>query len=346
MNMQFNQETFRDDFTFRNSPAAIKRFPFPFDEDEYNYSVNIEPHTKGEAGSVFEYAIDIDEHYLAEMEDRRIVLEGDPDRLVALPHMKDAEWDMVELVMESLSADYPDLFQLSKEGNNWHWINKPMQIEDKFVFGDESSLAMPPFEYIIRQVQGDWVIMDHRDDDLFADLGVVTTQADWSMAFDAGMSFKEWHAPVPRAHEIGVFDRALKFLLNLQYGSPVRRLNWTMTVNPRLDTAPETYPEWGPDNVSVTADNVTEKIHLRVEVQALFRLPRSNAIAFSIRTYLISLDELMTYPRWTKRLNRILKNLPADLSEYKGLDNYRQLIIDAFTPLDDGAELGFGTQPE
>ena len=30
MNIEFKQETFRDDFTFRNSPAAIRRFPFPF----------------------------------------------------------------------------------------------------------------------------------------------------------------------------------------------------------------------------------------------------------------------------------------------------------------------------
>ena len=43
---------------------------------------------------------------------------------------------------------------------------------------------------------------------------MVTTQADWSMNFDIGMSFKEWHGPVPLAHEMGVFDRALKYLLD------------------------------------------------------------------------------------------------------------------------------------
>ena len=36
------EETFRDDFAFRNSPEAIRRFPFPFAEDVYMYSVNIE----------------------------------------------------------------------------------------------------------------------------------------------------------------------------------------------------------------------------------------------------------------------------------------------------------------
>ena len=40
-------ETFRDDFTFRNSPEAIRRFPLPFVEDQYMYSVNIEPHMPG-----------------------------------------------------------------------------------------------------------------------------------------------------------------------------------------------------------------------------------------------------------------------------------------------------------
>ena len=49
---------------------------------------------------------------------------------------------------------------------------------------------------------------------------MVTTQADWSLDFDLGMNFIEWHGPVPLAHELGVFDRALKFLLNLQLGQP------------------------------------------------------------------------------------------------------------------------------
>ena len=43
----FRDETFRDDFSFKNSPAAIRRFPFPFDRDDYMYSVNMEPHVPG-----------------------------------------------------------------------------------------------------------------------------------------------------------------------------------------------------------------------------------------------------------------------------------------------------------
>lgn len=53
MGINFRQETFRDDFTFRNSPEFIRRFPFPFHEDAYMYAVNIEPHVQGPKDSVF-----------------------------------------------------------------------------------------------------------------------------------------------------------------------------------------------------------------------------------------------------------------------------------------------------
>ncbi|MES2180613.1 MAG: DUF3445 domain-containing protein, partial [Pseudomonadota bacterium] len=283
MALAFKQETFRDDYTYRNSPHAIKRFPFPFAEDQYMYSVNIEPHGQGKKDSVYEFAFDVDEHYVAECIDKKITLEQDPGRYVSLPHMMDAQWDFVELTMESLAKDYPEHFLLQKNGHQWTWENKPLGIKDTFTFGDASTLPMEPFDYMGRQVQGDFVLLDQRDETLYADAGFVTTQADWSLAFNVGMSWKEWHGPVPQVTELGVMDRALKFLLNLQLGSPVRRLNWTMTINPRLDTSPENYPFWGGDRNTVNADNVGDLAHLRVELQTLFRLPRSNAIMFGVR---------------------------------------------------------------
>ena len=116
-------ETFRDDFGFANSPQAIRRFPLPFAEDTYMYSVNIEPHLPGPKGSVTEFAFDVDEHYVAECRERAIVLESEPLRYQALPHMMSSQWDCLELIMESLAADYPAHFSLSRQGNRWHWIN-------------------------------------------------------------------------------------------------------------------------------------------------------------------------------------------------------------------------------
>ena len=339
-------ETYRNDFTFRNTPEAIRRFPLPFPEDKYMYSVNIEPHMPGAKGSVVEFAFDVDEHYVAECREREIVLAAEPLRYQALPHMMSSQWDVLELIMESLARDYPAHFSLAKRGNRWHWINGPLGIDQEFTFGDPASLPREPLDFITRQAQGDFVVMDQREGDLWAEAGMVTTPADWSLDFDIGMTFKEWHGPVPLAHELGVFDRALKFLLNLRLGQPVRRLNWTMTVNPRLDTSPENYPKWGPDRATITKENAGDLVHLRVELQGLWRLPRSNGVLFGIRCYLISLRELSTVPKWARRVHRVLEELHPALVDYKGLSRYRDTVVDWLAPFDDGAPTTPGAGPD
>ncbi len=336
-------ETFRDDFTARNSDAAILRFPFPFPEDAYMYQVNVEPHRRGGPSAAYDAVFDLDEHYIGECRDRALVLIEDPLRCQTMPHMIAAEWDTLELLMESFAADYPELFQLTKNGAAWRWVNQPLGIDQSFIFGNAETLPYPPFEYITRQVQGDFTLQDQRSENLFMDGGMVTSQADWSLNFDLGMTFHEWHGPVPLAHERGVFDRALKYLLRLELGKPVRRLNWTLTVNPRLDTSPENYPLWGSDKATITPENVAAKMCLRVELQTLTRLARSNAILFGIRGYLIRLEELVRVAKFAKRTHRVLRDLHPEIAGYKGTGRYRQIIVDYLAPFDDGAPLSHGT---
>jgi dimethylamine monooxygenase subunit A len=273
-------------------------------------------------------------------------LQEDPTRFQALPHMMSAQWDTLELIMVSLARDYPQHFSLNQQGSRWEWTNRPLNIHQVFTFGDPSTLPQQPLEYITRQAQGDWVIMDQREGDLWAEAGMVTTPADWSLNFDVGMSFKEWHGPVPLAHELGVFDRALKYLLGLRLNEPIRRLNWTMTIHPRQDTSPETYYRWGTDRAIVTPQNAGDLAHLRVELQGLWRLPRSNGIVFSIRAYLISMRELVTIPKWARRVHRVLRDLHPALVDYKGLTRYRDAVVEYLAPFDDGAPTSPGTAPE
>src|SRR3954471_24811271 len=125
MAITFRNETFRDDFTFKNSPEHSRRFPFPFNEDSYMYAVNIEPHVVGPKGSVLEHAIDVDEHYVSEMRDRALVLAEDPLRCQSLPHMDLAGWDLLELLMTNMASDYPEHFSLEQgPANRWHWTNR------------------------------------------------------------------------------------------------------------------------------------------------------------------------------------------------------------------------------
>jgi hypothetical protein len=123
-------ETFRDDYKFRNSEESIQRWPFPFFEDKYEYTMNLEPHVKV-PGTVHAANFDIDEHYVSEMKERAIASE---ERLgqhfKALPNMMQAQWDLLELIMESYATDDPENFTLSVDGANWTWENKLLNLKD------------------------------------------------------------------------------------------------------------------------------------------------------------------------------------------------------------------------
>jgi hypothetical protein len=337
MPISFRQESFRDDFTFRNTAADLRRFPFPLRDDRFAYGVNVEPHVPGAVGSAFEHLIDIDEHYLAELRERALVLAADPLRCRVLPHMLAAQWDTLELLMTQLALGYPEHFELLREGRQWHWINRALGIKQRFTFADVATLPCEPLEYITRQAQGDFCLIDQRGDDLWLDGGMVTAPADWSLARDLGMNFMQWHAPVPMAPESRVFNRALRFLLTLQERAPVRRVNWGLTVNPRLDTSRDTRSLWLPDKGTVTPGNAGAKVHLRVELQSLWRLPRSRAILFSIRCYLLSLEQLASVPQWARRLSRVLHTLEPELIAYKGLTQIRAPTLAWLAPFDPAA---------
>jgi hypothetical protein len=68
-------------------------------------------------------------------------------------------------------------------------------------------------------------------------------------------------------------------------------------------------------------------VYLRVELQTLFRLPRSNGMLFSVRGYLANMEELCTNPAWAKRLFSVMKNLHPELADYKGISPYRKELL-------------------
>ena len=163
------------------------------------------------------------------MHDRALVLKEELRcaAAVAAARLTLAGWDLLELLMVSQATAYPEHFELHRDGDKWRWINRPLGIDQHFTFGDPATLPYQPMEYITRQCQGDFCLIDQRDNNLWMDAGIATAQADWSLDFDIGMNFMEWHGPVPLAHELGVFERRPQIHAQPAYsGSPVRRLNW------------------------------------------------------------------------------------------------------------------------
>ncbi|BAX92166.1 hypothetical protein MSG_02017 [Mycobacterium shigaense] len=308
----------------------IREFPFPFVEDRYRYSTNVEQArtpVRTPAGQWGTAVVDVDCGYRHELAERAEILHADPTRYSVLPHMRAAGWDALLTLMRELSAAYPaSMCLLRNADGSWHWVNDLSGEDLVFTYGDESTLPDEPLRYISGQVQEDIVLLNQRNDELFADAGVVTFAADWSLGFDVGMSFLEVHGPVPRIHQEGIITRAHEFLKRLQPHQPYRRTNWTMTIGRRLDVSTERYPEWGPDREwiqTVDDDTFGALVHLRVEVQHLIRLPHSGAIMFLIRTYLQPLERLAIVDEWRVRAAAAIAELPQDMAEYKGIIKYK-----------------------
>ncbi|WP_339226177.1 DUF3445 domain-containing protein [Oceanobacillus sp. FSL K6-2867] len=307
--------------TISNKPL-LDRFPFPFNEDIYRYSNNsrkLDP----------PHAIEITPEYVEEIKLKRELLDTKKEQTFnSLPHSIEAQWEILEMLMNELVSVHPNYFSLKKENNNWIFQNHLLGEEQSFTFGDLSSLPYEPLDFIGRHVQEDLIYLGQRDGQLYLDAGQLCFPADWSVAFDLGMEFVDIHNPTPDAlTTTGLVEKIRDFLLRMEADQPWMRDNWTITVDRNLTTSPETYGSWGSRKNQITVDNAGQIVHLRVETQGLFRLPLSNGILFSIHTHLIPFEELIKNNLWMHRTYNVIKELPNDLAEYKGFISFRDTIL-------------------
>ena len=269
--------------THRLAADHIARFPFPFPRDQYRYSTNVEPagsRIDTAAGGWGDRASPSTPTTTANSPNASASWPRIRRGARCLPHMGPAAWDAMLTLMRMLADEYPGTMTLERHGGSWLWKNELLGIEQSFVFGDHDTLPAPPLVYICGQIQEDVVLLDQREGELWADAGLVTFAADWSFGFDVGMSFLEIHGPVPRVAqredhhprpEVPDAARARREL-------PAHQLD--VTVDGKLDTSTETYPEWGRTGAPspTAAGEVGDRLHLRTEVQHLIRLGVSDAI--------------------------------------------------------------------
>lgn len=311
-----------EDCEAMNLIDELNSFPYPFKEDVYRYSNNSTPLTE-------QCCIEITSHYEEEIQIKRELLTNYPDRCYqSMPHTLDGQWEIVELVIHNLVTYYPEQFHLEVDGDHWTFHNHILGEVESFVFGDRSSLVYEPLDFIGRHVQEDLILMMQKDDNLYLDAGQLCFPANWSLAFDLGMKFKEIHSPIPGFQDEALDDRILKFLLRLEAGNPWWRKNWSMMAGNRLDTSLETFADWGQHRKQVTKENAGDLVHLRVEVQKLFRLPHSHGILFTIHSYLLPLNKFVQKREWLEQFHAILTEIPTFISDYKGLSLFKDQVIE------------------
>jgi dimethylamine monooxygenase subunit A len=300
----------------------VLSFPYPFsDSNVYRYSNNAVPLDPP-------VAVEVTNQYLDEIKLKRELLRNHPERCYqSTSHTMDAQWEVVDLITHHLAFYYPDKFKLEKNEEQWTFSNVQTNETITFTNGDNTTLDVEPLAFIGNHVQEDLIIMMQRDGDLFLDAGQLCFPANWSLYFDLGMSFKEIHSPIPGFQSDFLDDRIMQFLMRIEAGSPWGRKNWSLMAGNRLDTSLETFSEWGQKRKEVTKENAGELVHFRVEVQKLFRLPKSNGILFTIHSHMLPLEQFIQHIPWLKQFYTILHELPEFIVNYKGISLYRNQVL-------------------
>jgi len=147
--------------------------------------------------------------------------------------------------------------------------------------------------------------------------GCVCFPSHWSLEQKMGMTVQEIHAPVPELNaRIGGKIDAL--LDRLSPERPMARINFLINYNPRLSQMPELESLVPHVPSKLTADNIGEVLWLRNEYETLSKLPKSDDIIFTLKTYQTQLRDVPA--ETARKLADMHRGLP---DRYR--DQYRKL---------------------
>ncbi len=307
-------------------------FPyFPFSDDEYKMTMGVQA-----LGANNLIEIDLD-HYHAELALKEELLEKQyTDYFRAAPGSEEMQWEVLEAILPTLADAYPHHFSLVQARGRWMWRNFLLGSEDTFDVGVTSSLALPPLDWLGRQVQEDLLILSGADDmPLLA--GQLCFPNSWSLEDKMGRSFLGIHQEVPLfAERIGRSSNLL--LERLKAGRVVWRVNWSIKSSPQLNhlvchSQTDEVQSLHSGDASVidenrlTPENVGERCYLRVERQTLSRLPRTHGILFTIHTYQSPLAVVTANREHAHRIANVLRSTPAELLHYKGMAPLVEILL-------------------
>lgn len=259
-----------------------------------------------------------DKHYLHEVSLKRKMLTENPEwYFLANPNTSLAQWEALDLILTGLAKNYPQHFQLSKEGNVWNWKNFLLNETHTFVWGDSNTLPVQPLEWVGRQVQEDLILLNA---DLIVVAGQLCFPSGWSLSDKMNQHFIKVHAPLPQITD-NMIQSANKLLERIPAHKPVVRNNWGFRVCDWLDLSTrqsEAYKKLLHEvSDSLLHDEVGDKIFVRIEHQTLSRLPQSRHILFTIHTYQSKVMEEVKDKHRAEALALFLATIPADMLNYK-----------------------------
>ncbi len=240
--------------------------------------------------------IEVDGQFSNYLENKRKLYEQNPARVyAALDESADARRELCNRLLDHLLQHIPQHYQLDADDTlTCHGLASTKASELDLW---QASLW----------VQEDLCLMQKMGSQYHLTAASLCAPSEWLLADKIGRPIADIHAPVPGLNSrLGkqidhIFDK-------LSPLRPYQRFNWSIKDTSALALFPDQPTE---------SDN---ELYLRVERQTLSRLPRSDAIAFTIRVYIYPLQMLTASPGALSALLDAVHGLSAAEVRYKSMD--------------------------
>lgn len=233
------------------------------------------------------------------------------------PSSRPAQRELLDLLVAYLPERFPAL---------WRHRTEQMQVEagGKTVLldADESPLLTAA-----RLVQDDLLILERAETGWRLTAGSLCFPSSWVLAEKMGKVLADIHAPVPG---FGPGTRQAEIMARMfdamRPETPMIRWNFSLYGDDRLF-----HPDVsGPAERRFGADERADPVFLRVERQTLRKLPRTGAIAFTIRISLDPLERLESHEKGQAVAASLMEQINAltpEQLDYKGLTLEKERIL-------------------
>ncbi|KJZ80086.1 hypothetical protein HIM_00800 [Hirsutella minnesotensis 3608] len=225
----------------------------------------------------------IDKNYLQRVSLRRDLIRQHGSRVHGcVPGGEDAVRELYGFLMGSyLPTRYPTMFKLS--GDRKHVENSATKLTYPSVASSDLCAAL---RTLGESVEDDMFLLRETPQGHESVAVVCCFAAGFDPATKLGKLLKDIHGPVPSYEKIG--PSMERFFGKLQVGKSVKRLNWTVQPHSRLPV----YEAHAAENDSAREEIKIEQTFLRVELQTLTRLPQTQAVLFSFKTYMYPIQQI------------------------------------------------------
>jgi hypothetical protein len=282
----------------------------PFDKGRFRLSMGI-------ISLNLDEWLEPDEYYYRELLEKEALLANQNNEVFQSKKGSQlAQQEVLDLIIDYMNTFHSELVRIDGDKIFIDGIKRNFSRKE---------FAEMPLNLAGRIVQEDLCLMAPGDTGYTLEAASLCFPSRWRLIDKIGKRMVDIHSPVPD-YENKLARPVDRYFDKLDINKPVWRVNWSLTDDPDLY---QPIRKTSTDHSrSINSKNAGDLIFLRCERQTLRRLPNTGWILFSIKTYVDKVSALVCQPEALVDLAHSVKNMSADMQQYKNIAPYRKQLLE------------------